>query len=555
VIEQPESDPFATIGVGGISRRRFLLGAVVGGALMTVPGLLEACQSSAATKFSDIFRLGYVGTTLGAINPFTGSIGAKWWYAAMNVMYPQLVSYNFRTNQVVPQLAQSWSPSPDRLTWTFVLKSGRWSDGKPITANDATFTFDKAARVGGLWPLTLGNVKSYRAVDDRTLEMTLKQPDASMPTPFVNTVVLPEHAWSQFVQGKDTVGHGTDNLPLVAGGPFTLSKVTGDNAATFTANTQYFDGAPLTAQLGIRQYGTFDALLLALEHGEIDIIPISVWGAFNPDAAPSSITSLVTPGLDWDVLFVNVSAKAKHRELQDLKVRQAISMGFDRQAIATSAYRGRAHPQGPWLPPAAAPYRDESITAETYSPDMANAILDSAGYRRSSDGIRSVSGQPMHYKLLFNSQVAPQCPQIIKQGLAAIGIAVDIQALDDAAFFGLVGASDFDLAVQDFGYSSDPRGAFSLFGPGRFFTNALGYRSPELDQVLNNLGQAVTTNSAVEAAHAVQQIFFRDKVCIPVVGKDAIAIHRKQVTGLTPDPKGVPSVVNPAAWTKVRVQS
>jgi ABC-type transport system substrate-binding protein len=186
---------------------------------------------------------------------------------------------------------------------------------------------------------------------------------------------------------------------------------------------------------------------------------------------------------------------------------------------------------------------------------MANAILDSAGYRRSSDGIRSVSGQPMHYKLLFNSQVAPQCPQIMKQGLAAIGIAVDIQALDDAAFFGLVGASDFDLAVQDFGYSSDPRGAFSLFGPGRFFTNALGYRSPELDQVLNNLGQAVTTNSAVEAAHAVQQIFFRDKVCIPVVGKDAIAIHRKQVTGLTPDPKGVPSVVNPAAWTKVRVQS
>jgi peptide/nickel transport system substrate-binding protein len=472
------------------------------------------------------------------------------------IHYPCLVSYDYKANKFLPGLAKKWTTSSNGLVWTFSLRAGGWSDGQPITAKDMTFTLDKAIPVIGGYGYFGGNYASWRAIDDSTFELTLKSPDNTALNGLLFVGVLPEHVFVNSLKDAKSAAAAFDQLPVVSGGPYALTKVTGDTAAEFAANPHYFGGAPETKRLGVRLYGTFDVLLLALEHGEIDLIPQASNGSFDAASLPSSVHNTTGPGLNWNVLYFNMTSSQKYKELFDLKVRQAVALAIDRKALSTSGYRGLAKPQGSIFPAGAGSWLDPSIPIDEYNPTMSNSILDAAGYARGSDGVRVANGHPMHYELMVHGQgTAPQVPPLLKQQLAAIGITIDPKTVDQATFGSQLFATKYTIACSNDGYAGIALTYLGNFASGGGVQTVTGYASSDLFDSVHVALTSQTPSDATAAAFHAQQILYRDRPLIPLVTIDAISLSHTKVAGLIGSPTATPCPETMPDWVSIQVQT
>ena len=185
-------------------------------ALTAAPGV--TAQEQAAGKLT--FTVGIVND-VDSLNPFIGILAET--YEVWALMYDQLVGYSQKDFSPVPGLAESWEVSDDELTWTYKIRQGvKWSDGQPLTAKDASYTFNRIMK-GSFEQTNYGNyvsnIKTGEAPDDATLVMTTKAPSPTMLR--LAVPVLPEHIWkdidekevSTFDNEKNAVGSGRSCSP------------------------------------------------------------------------------------------------------------------------------------------------------------------------------------------------------------------------------------------------------------------------------------------------------------------------------------------------------
>jgi hypothetical protein len=159
-------------------------------ALTAAPGV--TAQEEPAGKLT--FTVGIIND-VDSLNPFIGILAET--YEVWALMYDNLVGYSQKDFSPVPGLAESWEVSDDELTWTYKIRQGvKWSDGQPVTARDAAYTFNRVLQ--GTFEQTnygnyVGNLKDVKATDDTTLVMTTKEPSPSMLR--LAVPILPEHIW------------------------------------------------------------------------------------------------------------------------------------------------------------------------------------------------------------------------------------------------------------------------------------------------------------------------------------------------------------------------
>ena len=211
-----------------------------------------------------------IGTTsnIDTMNPFVTFQQNS--YAAFEYIYPQLSQFDAEGQKLLPDFATKWTTSADGLVWTFsTVPNATWSDGQPLTAKDADFTFNTILKYGdgpaGNLVGGLANVRSVKAIGDNTLVVTYSTPAANVLQELQGIPILPEHVWQQYATGDGKGLRQFPNLPengqpLVSGGPFELAQYTKDSTAIFAANDKFYGPKPEIDGFGLQYFSNDDAI-------------------------------------------------------------------------------------------------------------------------------------------------------------------------------------------------------------------------------------------------------------------------------------------------------
>jgi peptide/nickel transport system substrate-binding protein len=556
----------------GLSRSLALVVAVAALVGATAAGAVSsrALSSGAGAATQPEFRVGIIGAGLDTLNPFNAFTAVD--FAAFMQMYPSLVQF---TSDLKPRpdLATSWSTSPDGKRWTFKIRSnGAWTDGEKITAADAAFTINTAVKfkggvAAGLSPFLLG-VRGATAPNPTTLVITLDHPVPALLANMFQLPMLPEHVWKPLAAGKGaklkTLTNDPSRETVVVAGPFTVRKLDLKGTTLFTPVDTFYGQKPLIQGFGWQLFTNPDAAVQALKTGQVDVIfPV-------PAAAAASLKSnskLEVKGLSKLPLMFAVNDSAnntKHSELRDVQVRQALSLAVDRKQIAREVYRGYATPGGSVLYPEYAPrFMSKPLPAPARNVARANAILDSLGYTRGGGGTREANGHPMRYTVLLWSAMAGDQQRVfgvLKQNLAEIGVALESKISDNplGLFIGKNGKyADSDIWLPPFVGNPDPDSGLVLFTSGLLgAVNPTGVSNPAYDKLFAQ--ETKETNPAkrkllIDKAIAMLQ---SQQMEMPLVYFQQVAAWDKRWQNV-PDVGSVfytPTYISKTAYIRLRVK-
>ncbi|MCC8340613.1 ABC transporter substrate-binding protein [Streptomyces sp. R1] len=390
--------------------------------------------------------------------------------------YEYLTNYDPEDNHVIPGLATEWKSSPDKLTWTYTIRSdSKWSDGEQATAEDAAWTFNKmmtdpgAATANGSF---VGNFAKVTAPSPTQLVIRLKKPQATMTA--LDVPIVPKHVWEKVDDFSKF--NNDEKFPIVGNGPFVLTDYKPDSYVRLKANEDFWRGAPKFDELVFRYYKDQDAAVAALRKGEVSFV------AGSPSLTPAQADSLKdeenihvndAPGRRFYALATNPGARAKDGtkfgdgdpSLLDQRVRNALFMAVDRKAIVDKVFQGHAVEGAGYIPPRFSSYFFEPSAGQklAYDPEAAAKLLDEAGYRTNADGKRlGKDGKPLNYRVLCHA-TDPNDKAVgkyLQEWWGELGISITLDCLDNVTDPWLAGK--YDLAFDGWSVNPDPDFVLSI---------------------------------------------------------------------------------------------
>ena len=519
---------------------RLLLAAVA------VSMVATACGSGSgggSVKEGGLFRLGSA-SSIDSLNPFVAFQQDA--YSTFEQIYPMLVQYDPKL-QFVPDFARSWQESADGRTWTFHTQpSAKWSDGKPLTAADAAWTFSTilkfqngpTANSAG----TTAHMASATAPNATTLVVTYKQPVANVLSQLQQVPILPEHIWAKYATGNGKALTTFANpAPIVSGGPFMLVKYTPKQIVLFKRNPNYYGPKPHIDELGLQFFGTYDAEITALKSGQLDGIET---------VPPTSVGTVKSAGFDvhqapgnyFDDFIINSNPQqeASHRELLNPLLREAFDYAIDRQAIVKTSLLGYGQPGSSIIPPATGHWYNPSVTPTPFNLTKAAQLLNQAGFKMGPNGVRIADGHPMSYTIIMPSDTTggygDRSFQIIQTDFKKIGVQLNPKNLDNSAAFSAITANhyrNFELSMWDWVPLIDPDFMLSVLTCGSFNVwNDTGYCSKSYDQVYQEQGAAMSPGKRQQIVYQMQRTVATQRPYLVLDYADLIEAHSKSWAGL-----------------------
>ncbi|PZG21249.1 ABC transporter substrate-binding protein [Nonomuraea aridisoli] len=446
-------------------RKWFARLAALGVALLIAgQGTTALAQDPAAGK--KVLRVGAT-QAMDSMNPFLAVRLVS--TSIHRMMYGFLTVPDSKTLQPSPDLAESWTTSEDGLTWTFKIRQAKWSDGQPVTAEDAAWTFNKIMTDEAAKTANGPAVENFESVTANGQELTikLKAPQASMlenPIP-----IMPKHAWESVT---DMANYDAEKYPTPSSGPFIATEHKKDQYVKLQANPNYWRGKPKLDELQVIFYANPQAAIAGLKTGEIDLI-----GRLNPPEYEAilndpNITAWNTQGRRSAYLQINHGATTNddkpvgdgHPALQDVRVRQALHYAIDKQKLADDVQNGLARPaDGSIVPPMYQDFFWEATgdTKVTYDPAKANQILDDAGYKRGPDGVRTMPDGDRKLEFRFSihtdTPIEDKLAEYLTGFFKEIGITLTTKKLDSSKFTEETGVTGlFDIAISGWSVNPDP---------------------------------------------------------------------------------------------------
>jgi peptide/nickel transport system substrate-binding protein len=552
---------------------RTLRAVVVLGAL-AVAAVIAGCggsSSSSGSSSGKILRIGMLQQFLDP-NPFNSYPIPD--FAVDNLEYPVLVQYN-AAGQVVPDFATSWTHSADGKTYTFTTRTNaKWSDGKPLTAADVAWSLNTQIKYqNGGASVNKENVSFLKDVTDPNpttvvLHYTQPQAPAGVYSLMNLTWILPEHIWASHTGGVDGADLKTfkNQFPDVAGGPYIPTSWNGTTFLLLKRNPYYYGTKPSIAEVGIEYYTTPDALLQALKTDQVDYAT----GLDQSDTAlvktyPNVVVNSY-PQVEYFSLWVNDAPKAPHQELLNPLVRQAIDLSMDRQQMVNVAYPGSQVGESIVPPavngdlPAGQSWWDPAV-APKYDPALANQLLNKAGYKMGSGGVRMANGHPMSYTIYTDTQnggAGDRVFQIAQADLKAIGIAVNEKAVDPTAWFKAVMGTNntynqYDMAMDIFASLLDPNFNLLYYSCGDIGSfNNTGYCSKQYDDMYQLQSGTLNVTKRRQLVNQMQVMAQKDEA-VPSILFYTLTIdaHQSDWTGFGGGPYGSLTDLSKLVFTSI----
>ena len=307
------------------------------------------------------------------------------------------------SGNMVPAISESFTANDAMDEYTFVLRQGvKFHNGNEVKASDVVYSITRAAGLETGTPLVpdVANIKSVKATDDKTVVIGLHNPDSEFPAYLSTAAILPEG-----------VDHATD---CVGTGPFKIVSRTVQESIVLEKNADYWGEKAHLDKVTLKVIDNTETLVMSLKSGAVDM-------------ATNLIASQVSELTNMNILEGNSNAvqglylNNKFEPFSDVKVRQALCYGIDRQEILDIAFDGYGTLVGSSMFPAFKKYFDDSLTnLYEYNPEKAKELLKEAGYENLEFTITVPSPYQQHV----------DTAQVIVEQMKKIGVTAKINQVE-----------------------------------------------------------------------------------------------------------------------------
>jgi peptide/nickel transport system substrate-binding protein len=432
-----------------------------------------------------------------------------------------------------PDLAQTWTISPDGTLYTFTLRPGLlWQDGTPLTAGDVVFTYQL------LQSPDLRNAPDlqkqlaaavFTRIDNSTLTVQLKEPYAPLPA-YLTLGILPSHLLSNVA--PDALYDSQFNQRPVGSGPYRIETLLLDHAELVANPGYYFDQA-FIQRLELRFYPNDGALFEALSKKEVK-------GAlFESGLGPSDILTIqqrsdlrMTPLNKGEITYAYLNLDVPL--FQDRRVRQALLYAIDRDKLIQDVLRGQASRADSPIAPDSWAY-SPSLTRYTADPEQANLLLDEAGWLRGPDGRRSKNGTPLAFTLTTGPDpVRVAVANRIAAAWNDLGASVTVESSGLTTLVrDLIEQRDYEalLFVDPAKADPDPYDAWHSDGSGGRGDNLAQFSDSRVDALLEEARTAPNTQRRA-LYDEFQEIFAQEVPSIPLYVSRALYVQDANVGGV-----------------------
>lgn len=322
---------------------------------------------------------------------------------------------------IINDLATDYSKSEDGLVWRFQLREDvRFSDGRPLTAEDVVYTYETAAKSSSVVDLSV--MKGVEALDDYTVQFTLNHPQSTFVNIIVNMGIVPKHA------------HNPDYAQNPIGsGPYKFVQWDKGQQLIVEANPEYYGEKPYFKKITFL-YLSEEAAFAAAKAGKVDV------AAVVPILAKQEVEGMKLVSVasidNRGIAFPTIPSGGKTKEgypigndvTADLAIRKGINMALDRKALVEGILLGYGSPaytvcdQMPWWNPDAA-IQDGDM-------EGARKILAEAGWKdNDGDSILEKEGRKAHFSLLYpsNDQTRQSLAIAVADMMKPLGIQIDVE--------------------------------------------------------------------------------------------------------------------------------
>ena len=514
--------------------------------LLTVLALaVSACGSLGAPSVPVTMRVGWSGSP-DTLNPGAAVLSESYTIFGLvyDTMYQLQLDGSFKLS-----LAESVTVSDDSLTYTYKIRDDvKWHDGEPLTAEDVVFTYDLYATTEGYpW---MGDYTYYfdsvEATDSNEVVITLSEAIPNIDAQLVFLYVLPRHVW----ENED--GYEFENTAMIGSGAFKMVEYKPGEFVHLGANADYFGDKPKIDEVIFQTFENSDALVQAIKTGQVDMItemPNTAVETLRAEANVEVVTGApFAPGVT-DIIINHVTDEncppddgvcTGHPALRDRNVRLAMSHATDKQKIIDVVLLGLGTPGTALLPDGLGIWYNSSIKDYEFDVDLANQILDDAGYADTdNNGVREMpdGSQDLTFRINWPSDSidSPRMAELLTEMWGAIGIKLEAQALDPDALTSICcPAFDFDIILWGWGSDPDPSFLLSVMTTDEIpsGTSETGYSNPEFDAMYLEQAVELDQQKRVDIVWKMQEIVHHDIVyIIPFYSQNVQAYRTDRFTG------------------------
>ena len=527
-----------------------LVAAACGGSSSTPSG--EASGGGAAKTGGTLRVAGDGGPD--SMNPFNATAQSS--YAFFREMYPYLVLYNETYDDFVGDLASDWDVSPDGKVWTFNIRPGlKWSDGEPLTAEDAAFMFEMGKMPGSGFTGTTKEVKSAIATDPETLVVTYNVPVGSVLPQLQTMYILPKHIWEPIAaKGVKAMKEYEEKAPFVSGGPWVMDQYQQDEFALFEKNPNWYGDDPMIDSWGVQFYEEDEAKIAALKGGEADLIWFLPASGVDPlEQAGFNIDT--SPGVEFHDVIFNSNPKPIENELvKDQQLRLALEYSMNRERMIETSQLGLATSGSTIVPPVTGKWFNNSIDVVPYDPEKAKQILDDAGMVDSDgDGVReSPDGKPLDFTVMTQNGLPGVNSdfQVLKDEWGKIGVKVTQRPLSYNALWeanqapiddktGIGEYLEFEIILWDWVPLQDPDFILSVLKCDQLSVwSDTAYCDKPYDEMYDQQGIEVDQKTRKDIVWKMQEQIYNERPYLVSYYLDSLFANDPKWEGFVPSPQG-----------------
>lgn len=440
--------------------------------------------------------------------------------------------------------------SPDGLTVTYKLRSGvTWHDGAAFTSADVKYTWETIMnrKVNVISRDGFDKIAAVDTPDARTVVIRFREYYAPYLTLF--SVILPKH----ILENAGDLNNAAFNRAPVGTGPFKLKEWRIAEAIVLEANPKYYRGKPNLDSIVYKVLSDTNILLSQVKSGEVDIVSNVASPLLEQVKAVNGVRAVVTPNMIWEHLDFNLD----NILFQDVRVRQAIVLGVDRQLIINNTLKGVASPAVGDQSPLSWAY-NPTVKAPARDINAARDLLEKAGWKPGQDGIYTQGGRRLSFVLATTAgnKTRETVARAIAQQLKEIGVEVEVRLVETPAFFGdLLKSRRFDTAMYAWVSGIDPDNS-SLWhsrnipggSNGYQGQNYPGWRNPEIDALTDRGGRTVDVEARRQIYFRIQELIGQEAPVIPLYFRSNIDAVKDTVVNYKPNPTLSGNLWNAWEW-------
>ena len=451
------------------------------------------------------------------------------------------------------------------LTYT-IRADAYWGDGVPVTTDDVKFTYE----VGRNKDSAVSNAELYRRIlsidvkDDKTFVLHFDRLTHEYAA-IDDFVLLPAHleraAFADPAQYRLRTLYGTDPTnPGLYNGPYRVAELAQGSHIVLEPNPHWAGPKPAFRRITIRAIENSAALEANLLSGTIDMmageigLPLDEALAFDKRHG-SEFNIIYKPGLTFEHVDCNLAVPA----LADRRVREALLLGLDRNAIVNSLFAGRQAAANSFVNPLDKGFTD-NVPRYAYDPARAQQLLEEAGWRLQPDGTRkNGDGKPLSFELTTTAgnHSRELVEQVLQSQWKKIGVGIRIHNEPARVLFGeTVPHRKFELAMYAWSSAPEnvPRSIFhsqEIPGAANAYSgqNAVGYDNPEMDRIIDTLEVELDEAKRQTLWAQAQVLYATDLPSLPLYFRSDAFVLPKWLAGLRPTGNQHPSTLWVTDWS------